>query len=171
MTRPKRSGIVLQLAIAILEVEYFSGADVFGRRRQCFIFANLVFSGDTNINSALADERWYVGSRKENEGSWVVLDWGDILSVLSSELNVGPSKDGKGYFVKPTSVGPISNFFMTPQLAPLTFGHSEQHSALPRLNMKSAAGPKLRIITFLLLDDFDGDTYSLTKSMLSNEFG
>lgn len=53
------------------------------------MLADLVAASDAKIYSALANKGRDVGSGKEDKSDGVVLDKGDVESVVSSELDVG----------------------------------------------------------------------------------
>ena len=53
------------------------------------MFADLVTASDAKVYSALANKGRDVGSGKEDKSDRVVLDQGDVKSVVSSELDVG----------------------------------------------------------------------------------
>lgn len=53
------------------------------------MFADLVTASDAKVYSALANKGRDVGGGKEDKSDGVVLDQGDVKSVVSSELDVG----------------------------------------------------------------------------------
>jgi len=57
------------------------------------MFLDLILSGDTKVNSPLANEGGYVGSGQEDKGNGVVFNQGNVQSVLALELNVDSAQE------------------------------------------------------------------------------
>lgn len=52
------------------------------------MLADLIESGNAKVNLAFSNEGRYIGCWKKNERNRVVLDKGDIESIVTSELYV-----------------------------------------------------------------------------------
>ena len=66
------------------------------------MFTDLVTSSDAEIDTAFGNASSYVGSWKKEESDWMVLDVSDVLSVMTSKLDIAPGKEIKGRFLKPS---------------------------------------------------------------------
>jgi hypothetical protein len=82
----------LQLAASKLQIHKLLNARRLGRGRHSFVLGDDIATSDTEVNSALADERGNVGSREEYQRKREVLDQSDVETVVAVELDVGARK-------------------------------------------------------------------------------
>jgi hypothetical protein len=60
------------------------------------VLGDLVATGDTKVDTALANEGWDVGGGQEDECDGQVLDQRDVETGLAAELDVGAGEEVKG---------------------------------------------------------------------------
>lgn len=56
------------------------------------MFSNLIATGDTQINSAFANEGGNIGSWEEDESNRKVLNESNVETIMAVKLNVGASQ-------------------------------------------------------------------------------
>lgn len=52
------------------------------------MFRHLISSCDSQVNSALSNEGWYVCGREEDEGKWEIFHECDVEAIVAMELDV-----------------------------------------------------------------------------------
>lgn len=78
----------LQLAAAEAEIEDLFHAGDFAGGQGGIVLGDLVAAGDTEVNTALADESWDVGGGQEDQGNGQVLDKRDVETGFAAELDI-----------------------------------------------------------------------------------
>lgn len=91
----------LKLAHAEPEVQKLLNPRHLIGRQPSIVFGDLVSTGNTQINSTLANEGRDICGGQENQRNGQVLDQRNVQSRLSSELNIAASEKVKCGLVEP----------------------------------------------------------------------
>ena len=92
----------LQLAATESKIKNFLNAGDFAGSQGCIVLGDLIATGDTEIDTALAYKGRNVGGRQEDESNGQVLNQGNVETGLTTELNVRPREEVKSGLLQAT---------------------------------------------------------------------